>query len=205
MPRESAHSQVQEGERARLPHGQALQWARRDTAKARERLERVYGRVPACVFFYQRDPEGPVSVTHGLRIVGRVAELYRGDHRPVLVRAVVPGGRALMEWFKRAGERSVAEDSFTMLAEALAFGGRHQEAFIRTGDMSEATVECLRYLDPFLADFERLSRNGMTLKQIADAAGIKPARAWKVSVSMRALGFELPPLRMPPKQTKGTR
>lgn len=177
---------------SRLPHGQALARAGEDTEKARARLERIYGRVPAVVFFYQRDPDGPLGVSHSSNLVRRVMKLYAGDPRPVLIRAVVPGGRALMEWFKGNGGASVTL--------ARACGDQHATWFMCGQSMRAATVSMLRWADGFLADFERLACNGASLREIADAAGIKPARAWKVSVSMRALGFELPELRMPPRR-----
>lgn len=155
----------------------------RDTLAARQRLERIYGRVPACVFFYQREPEGSVSVAHGLRIVGRVAELYRGDDRPVLVRAVVPGAAALQAWFERRGFG---------VDEARAFGGRHERAFAATGDMRQATLYALRVDDPLFADVEILYRRAMSVTDMAAIAGVERESMRRTVERMRALGFDLP-------------
>lgn len=167
----------------RLPHGAALAWARRDTQAARARLERIYGRVPACVFFYQREPDGPVSVTHGLRIVGRVAELYRGDERPVLVRAVVPGAAALQAWFER-------RDGSVM--STRLFGAIHAYAYGLTGDMRAATVQALRESDHGLRDVERFYARGMSVTEIAFLAGVERESMRRTVDRMRALGFDLP-------------
>lgn len=168
----------------RLGRGQALAWARRDTAAARERLERIYGRVPACVFFYQRDPEGEVFVTHGLRIVGRVAELYRGDPRPVLVRAVVPGGRALHAWFERREES---------VPGARLFGAIHAYRYEHNGgDMRATTVQALRESDLHMRDVERFYLRGMTVTEMAFLAQVNREEMRTTVDRMRALGFNLP-------------
>jgi hypothetical protein len=166
---------------SRRGHGEALAWARRDTAAARARLERIYGRVPACVFFYQREPEGEVSITHGLRIVGSVAELYRGDHRPVIVRAAVPGGRALAAWFERRPGP---------LVTARLFAALHARVY--TTSVQDATVTCLRSLDPVFADAERLYRQGVTITAMAELAGVDRESMRQTVDRMRALGFDMP-------------
>jgi hypothetical protein len=171
-----------------------LECAIRDTQPARARLERIYGRVPPVVYFVQREPDGPVKIGRAQRLAGTVAGFYAGG-LTVLVRAVIPGGQPLEHWFHRryAPRHRGAEwygDSEAIVADARWFGDVH--AFAHLGGSDDATVRALRMLDPFLADFERLYRNGATHAQLAAAASLTASQARDTVERMRALGFDLP-------------
>lgn len=162
------------------------------TAPARARLERIYGRVPAVIAFLQRE-DGPVTIHRCLRLVGTVEKLYRAGDGEIAVRAVVPGGRALENWFRREGADALpGDDGHHARILARAFGVHHARHFSEPGNMATATVETLRFFDSFLADFERLYLNGSSYAELAALTGTDVHRVEKTLNTMRSLGFELP-------------
>jgi DNA-binding NarL/FixJ family response regulator len=169
----------------------SLDLAMRETAAARDRLTRIYGRVPAVVLFTQREVGGSLRISRALRLAGAVARLHQEAPGPVIVAAVVPGGQALEHWWRRRWEFPAAGDAVT---DARFFGKLHADAYEGTGDLTAATVTAVRALDPFLADVERLWRNGVSLGEIASHAGITERQVRVViEQQMRALGFEMRP------------
>lgn len=180
-----------------MPDEYAISTALAATAPARARLTRIYGNIPPTVYFIQRREDGPVKIGFAQRLAGRVAEFYRECPDPVIVRAVVPGGRALEAWFHRRhgdlraqGEWFREADSITV--DARRFGELHEAFLVELDSRNQATVATVCEMDPFIGDIFRLYTNGVTQTEIGRLAGISQAQVVVRLNSLRAMGFEIP-------------
>lgn len=176
---------------------QHLALAMRETQPARARLEMIYGSIPPSVYFVQRAPDGPIKIGYAQRLVGRMAQFYRECPDPVIVRAVVPGGRALESWFHRRhrDEHRQGEwydDADDVVLDARRFGDLQATVFAASVDRGIATVAAISEMDVFLGDFYRLYRNGATQVELARIAGLTIGQTRARLDKLRALGFHVP-------------
>lgn len=167
------------------------------TEGARRRLLDIYGANLAVVYFIQRRPDGPVKIGHAQRLTGRMTDfLCAGPELPI-IRAVAPGNRAHEHWFhrrhadRRLDRREWFDDAETVVRDAYAFGELHAAVYGATGDLTAAVVQTVMIMDPFIADFFRLYRNGATQRELCELTGLSPGALRSKLTSLRTMGFDI--------------
>lgn len=160
-------------------------------------LRERYGEVPPVVYFVQRREDGPVKIGHAVRIAERLQAFAGASPEPVILRAMVPGGKPLEHWFHRrhAEWRSPGNwyaPAEGVVADARVFAMRHLVCFeYFRREITAASLQALRELDPVMADVERLYRNGTSKQAIAEMAGMTAGGVRVLVDQMRRLGFDM--------------
>lgn len=163
----------------------------------RNRMVGIYGLMPPVVYCIQRGEGGPVKIGWAQRLAQRVVFLRRDSPEPIIIRAAVPGGRALEAWFHRRHEGrhfhgEWFNDPEVVVADVRRFGDLHAAAFEKYGSMEAGTEYAVLVMCPDTNDLWKLWVNGATYKQIQELTGMTPGQTKVKIASMRSMGFRLP-------------